>query len=266
MALSRAWGGHRDPELARAARARGLRGARDGDGCRWHGVREPVTVDQPTADTDDGGEGGQTDTDGEEDPCAGHACAPDPSRSTAVRPTATRAMAEVIEPGVWCKTIAVFWGGTVPDGVRFTFETAVTDRPGSQVEGGVCGSRGADRCLPGHDASRRTTPSIFCSLIVLRPGREFEDGTTHHASRERSSVRQPRCAMRRGARGRPGPPIVVTPTPGNDEQNQDQDQEQIRTRRTRTRRIRTSRIRSSRIRTSRIRTAGPGPAGSGRDG
>ena len=126
-------------------------------------------------------------------------------------------VAEVIAAGVWCKTIAVFWGGSepIPDGVRFTFESAVTDRPGLQVEGGVCGTRGADRSCLGMTVAANES-GIFCSL-VLRPTDAFEDGTAISFTGTLECPTAEICDAVAARSVDPGPPIVVT-DPGEGEE------------------------------------------------
>lgn len=126
--------------------------------------------------TDEGGDSGDTDSDGGEDP------EQDRVRTGPVADYGGPAYgdqggAEIVEPGVWCKTIAVFWGGDepVPDGVTFTFEEAVADQDGLTVEGGVCGTRNADRSCLGMTVAANES-GIFCSIVV-KPSDGFVDGT-----------------------------------------------------------------------------------------
>ena len=92
--------------------------------------------------------------------------------------------AEVIEPGSWCKTIVVFWGGDgVPDGVSFTFETAVPNLPGLTVEGGECGPADpAKSCL---DLTLQADQSGISCSIVVHPGADFveRDDREFHGQR-----------------------------------------------------------------------------------
>lgn len=116
---------------------------------------------------------------------------------------------EEVEPVVWCKTIAVFWGGSepVPDGVRFTFEAAVPDRAGLEVEGGVCGTRDADRSCLGMTVEANES-DIRCSLIV-RPGPDFEEGTTIGFTGTLECPTAEICDAVAAREVEPGPPLVV---------------------------------------------------------
>ncbi|MDQ7877723.1 hypothetical protein Q9R08_07025 [Microbacterium sp. QXD-8] len=183
----------------------------------------PEPTPEPTEDG--GGDEGGGDEDGGEDP------AQDRVRTGPVAQYGGPAYgdqgdAEIIEAGLWCKTIAVFWGGDVPDGVRYTFQSAVTDRAGLAVESDVCGSREADRgCL---DMTVEANQSqIRCSL-VLRPGSDFQDGTaiTFVGTLECPSAEI--CDIVAAREVDPGPPIIVVDPEASDdeEQNQDQDQQE----------------------------------------
>ena len=182
-------------------------------------------------DVDDGGDDeGQADSDGGEDP-AQDRVRTGPVAQYGGPAYGDQGVAEVIEPGLWCKTIAVFWGGDVPDGVRFTFEEAVTDRPGLQVAGGVCGTRGADRSCLGMTVAADES-GIFCSL-ELRPSADFHDPTTITFTGTLECPTAEICDTVAARDVRPGPPIIVTDPgadgdqEGQDEQDQDQqDQDQ----------------------------------------
>ena len=121
--------------------------------------------------------------------------------------------AEVVESGVWCKTIAVFWGGDeqIPEGVRFTFEKAVADQPGLETESGVCGTLGADRSCLGMTVEANAS-GIFCSVIV-RPGVDFAEGTTITFEGTLECAKAQDCDTVVARRVEPGPPLVVN-TPG----------------------------------------------------
>ncbi|WP_137843499.1 hypothetical protein [Microbacterium sp. 2FI] len=123
--------------------------------------------------------------------------------------------AEIVEEGVWCKTIAVFWGGdvAVPEGVRFTFDEAVPDRAGLAVEDGVCGTLGATTSCVGLTVEANES-GIFCSL-TLRPGDDFEDGTTITFIGTLECPTVEACDAVATRTVEPGPPIVVnTPAGG----------------------------------------------------
>jgi hypothetical protein len=121
--------------------------------------------------------------------------------------------AEIVEPGVWCKTIAVFWGGSdpIPEGVAFTFEQAVADRPGLAVEAGVCGSS-ADRPCIGTVVVANAS-GIFCSLL-LRPGPEFADGTAITFTGSLTCASATDCDLVASREVEPGPPIIVNTPEG----------------------------------------------------
>lgn len=122
--------------------------------------------------------------------------------------------AELVETGVWCKTIAVFWGGSepIPEGVRFTFEEAVPDRDGLDVEGGVCGTSGADRSCLGMTVEANES-GIFCSIVV-RPGEGFEDGTTISFTGTLDCPSAEICDAVVARDVEPGPAIVVNTPEG----------------------------------------------------
>jgi hypothetical protein len=177
----------------------------------------------PSPTETDHGENGETDPDGDEDP-AQDRVRTGPVAQYGGPAYGDQGVAEVIGAGVWCKTIAVFWGGTVPEGVRFTFEHAVTDRGGLHVESGVCGSRGADRsCLGmtvGADDSQLT-----CSL-VLRPDADFQDGTSILFEGTLECPTSEICDIVVARDVKPGPAIVVVNPEGEGEdEQQDQDQQ-----------------------------------------
>jgi len=173
-------------------------------------------------ETDTGGEDqGQADSDGGEDP-AQDRVRTGPVAQYGGPAYGDQGTAEVLEPGVWCKTIAVFWGGdAVPDGVSFTFENAVTDRPGLRVDGGVCGTRGADRSCLGMLVAANES-GIFCSL-VLRPGGDFQDGTTITFRGTLECPTAQICDQVAAREVDPGPPIIVN----DPEPTAEQDQEQV---------------------------------------
>lgn len=180
----------------------------------------------PDGETDgDGDDPGATDSDGGEDP-AQHRVRTGPVAQYGGPAYGDQGTAEVLEAGLWCKTIAVFWGGTepIPEGVGFTFENAVPDRPGLRVEGGVCGTRGADRSCLGM-LVRANESGIFCSLL-LRPGSDFQDGT---AITFRGTLECPTAEIcdRVAAREvEPGPPIIVDDPEPSAEQEQPQQQQE----------------------------------------
>lgn len=127
--------------------------------------------------------------------------------------------AEVLEPGRWCKTIAVFWGGDpVPPGVSFTFEDAVADQPGLEIEGAVCGTRGADRSCLGMTV-RTDDSGVFCSL-VLQPGEDFQSGTTLTFTGTLECPSAQICDAVAARQVDPGPPIVVDDPEQGDGQGQ----------------------------------------------
>ncbi|MDY0909663.1 hypothetical protein [Microbacterium sp. CFBP9034] len=123
--------------------------------------------------------------------------------------------AEIVEDGVWCKTIAVFWGGSepVPEGVRFTFEQAVPDRGGLDVESGVCGTSGADRSCIDMPAVEANESGIFCSIVV-RPTAEFQDGTSITFTGTLECPTREICDAVVARDVVPGPPIVVNTPEG----------------------------------------------------
>ena len=186
----------------------------------------PDETNEGTADgeADDGAdEQAQVDSDGGEDP-AQDRVRTGPVAQYGGPAYGDQGTAEVIEDGLWCKTIAVFWGGDpVPEGVSFTFENAVTDRPGLRVDGSVCGTRGADRSCLGM-VIQANESGIFCSL-VLRPAADFQDGT---AITFRGTLECPTaeiCDQVAAREVEPGPPIIVNDPEPSAEQDQDSQQE-----------------------------------------
>ncbi|MBW9118842.1 hypothetical protein JNB63_01910 [Microbacterium trichothecenolyticum] len=180
----------------------------------------------PVSEAEGGDDQGQPDSDGGEDP-AQDRVRTGPVAQYGGPAYGDQGTAEVLEAGLWCKTIAVFWGGDpVPEGVSFTFEEAVTDRPGLQVDGGVCGTRGADRSCLGM-VVKANESGIFCSL-VLRPAADFQDGT---AITFRGTLECPTgeiCDKVAARDVEPGPPIIVDDPepPVEEEQPQQQQQEE----------------------------------------
>jgi|GEM_PF-4707298 len=172
------------------------------------GATRATTSPSPRAEADQGGDDqGQADSDGGEDP-AQDRVRTGPVAQYGGPAYGDQGTAEVLEPGLWCKTIAVFWGGEpVPDGVAFTFEQAVTDHAGLQVDGGVCGTRGADRSCLGLLVEANAS-GIFCSL-VLRPGDDFQDGTTITFTGTLSCPTSEICDQVAAREVEPGPPIIV---------------------------------------------------------
>jgi hypothetical protein len=124
--------------------------------------------------------------------------------------------AEIIEPGVWCETLALFWGGEpVPEGVRFTFTEAVVDTAGLEVTGAACGTDPGTgeplaACL---GLPLEANASAFCGLEV-RPGPDFVDGTgiTFIGTLECPSAEVCDAVVAREVD--PGPPVVVNTPDG----------------------------------------------------
>lgn len=187
-------------------------------GCASPGGDEGPPDTSSTQADDDGGDGGDDDdgddTDGDEDP-AQDTVRTGPVAQYGGPAYGDQGQSEDVELGVWCKTIAVFWGGSepVPDGVRFTFEEAVPDRAGLEVEGGVCGTRGADRSCLGMTVQANES-DIRCSLLV-RPGPDFEEGTTISFTGTLECPTEEICDAVAAREVEPGPPLVVE-TPGGE--------------------------------------------------
>ena len=122
---------------------------------------------------------------------------------------------EEIEPGKWCDTIAVFWGGDtpIPPGVTFRFDRAVTDPPtGLGVQRGICGTKGTDRTCLGltvkHDAG-----AMFCSIVLL-PTTKFVEDTEITFVGTLTCPTSAVCDRVAARRVDAGPAIVVTTPTG----------------------------------------------------
>ena len=173
----------------------------------------------------DGGDGdeGEGDADGDADPAQSRVRT-GPVAQYGGPAYGDQGAAEIIQAGLWCKTIKVFWGGDVPEGVRYTFQSALTDRPGLAVESGICGSRNADRgCLDMPVDANES--EITCSL-VLRPGSDFQDGTEITFVGTLECPTAEICDIVAAREVDPGPPIVVDAPDVSDDEEQNQDQDQ----------------------------------------
>jgi hypothetical protein len=159
---------------------------------------------------DDNGQGDEGDTDGDSDPTQ-DTVRTGPIAEYGGPAYGDQGEAEVTESGDWCKTIQVFWGGSepIPEGVSFTFDTAVPDQPGLEVvtDAEACGTRGATApCLGltfGADES-----GVACSVVV-RPDDAFGDGTTISFEGTLSCPTADVCDAMAAREVDPGPPLVV---------------------------------------------------------
>lgn len=160
--------------------------------------------DNGDEDDDDGG-----DADGDEDP-AQEVVRTGPVAQYGGPAYGDQDSTEVVDTGVWCETIVVYWGwsDSPPEGVRFTFEQAVVDRAGLEVEGGVCGTRDADRSCLGMTLEANQVDTISCS-IVLRPGPEFEDGTAITFTGSLECPTAEVCDAVAAREIEPGPPLII---------------------------------------------------------
>lgn len=165
---------------------------------------------------DQGGSSGDGDSDGGEDPTQDRVRT-GPIAQYGGPAYGDQGSAEVNADGSWCKTIAVFWGGDelVPDGVRFTFESAIVSPGALSVEAGVCGTRGADRACLGLTVAANES-GIFCSLL-LRPQEGFVDGTAITFAGTLECPTSEVCDAVAARVVEPGPPIIVnTPDEAQD--------------------------------------------------
>ncbi|WP_109211238.1 MULTISPECIES: hypothetical protein [Microbacterium] len=183
----------------------------------------PSPSTSQTADTDDGEDDGRTDADGEADPTQSRVRV-GPAVDYGGPDGGDQGDAELIADGVWCETIAVFWGGAVPDGVRFLFQTALIGGPGLQVREGACGSAQNPACLGlTLEAGDKT---VFCSLTVV-PQADFENGTGISFAGRLECPTAEVCDAVVARHVDRGPPITVTaPADTDDEENDQQEQEQ----------------------------------------
>lgn len=195
----------------------------------------PTPATTPTPATDDGGKADQTGTDGPADPAQGRVRV-GPAVDYGGPANGDQGATELIAGGLWCETVLVFWGGdpgSVPAGVRFTFENAVPDRPGLQVQGGGCGSQAPDTSCVGL-AMEADASQILCSLTLL-PGPDFVEGTGISFNGRLECPTADVCkAVASRVVGR-GPPIIVNRPAGegakqeqqeNQQQQQQEDQQQ----------------------------------------
>lgn len=163
-------------------------------------------------DLDDGGEG----TDGEEDP-EQEVVRSGPIADYGGPAYGDQGEAQVIEPGVWCKTLAVFWGGDqpIPDGVRFTFDEAVVDPVGLEVTDAACGTDpgSGEELASCIGLTVDANASVFCGLEV-RPGESFTDGTTVTFLGTLECPTSEVCDEVAGRQVEPGPPVVVNTPEG----------------------------------------------------
>ncbi|MCW3494622.1 hypothetical protein [Microbacterium sp. SSM24] len=118
--------------------------------------------------------------------------------------------ATVLEPGVWCETVAVFWGGDpVPEGVRFTYTEAIVDRAGLEVTDDACGTDfdgvPLASCI---GFVLEADASGFCSLEV-RPGDDFVDGTRITFAGTLECPTAEACVAVEERAVEPGPPIEI---------------------------------------------------------
>ena len=159
---------------------------------------------------DDNDQGDQGDSDGDSDP------AQDTVRTGPIAEYGGPAYgdqgdAEVTESGDWCKTIQVFWGGSepIPEGVSFTFDTAVADQPGLAVvaDADVCGTRGATASCLGL-TFQADESGVACSVVV-RPDDDFVDGTTISFEGTLTCPTSDVCDAVAAREVDPGPPLVV---------------------------------------------------------
>jgi hypothetical protein len=174
---------------------------------------QDAATDDTEDDADTDGDADDSDSDGDEDP-AQEQVRTGPVAEYGGPAYGDQGEAEIVEEGVWCKTIAVFWGGDaeIPEGVRFTFDEAVPDRAGLAVEDGVCGTLGATTSCVGLTVEANES-GIFCSL-VLRPGDDFEDGTTITFNGTLECPTADVCDAVAARTVEPGPPIVVNTPAG----------------------------------------------------
>jgi hypothetical protein len=182
----------------------------------------PTPTRPPT--TDDREKDDQTGTDGPADPAQGRVRV-GPAVDYGGPANGDQGATELIAGGLWCETVLVFWGGeqgSVPAGVRFTFESAVPDQPGLQVKGGGCGSEAPDTsCVGltmGADASQ-----ILCSLTLL-PGPDFVDGTRISFNGRLECPTAEVCKAVASRVVERGPPITVN-RPAGEEAEEEQQQE-----------------------------------------
>lgn len=87
---------------------------------------------------------------------------------------------ELVADGVWCETVAMFWGGTepIPEGVVMEFSEALIEPTLVEVTANPCGvDPGTGAPLPSCIGLQlEANASAFCGLEIL-PGPDFLEGT-----------------------------------------------------------------------------------------
>lgn len=117
---------------------------------------------------------------------------------------------DVTDAGLWCETIALFWGGDgVPAGVTFALE-GITSAPEGIVladDQALCGDRGAEVPCVGA-VLESDSPTVFCSL-ALQPTDGFQNGTVVGITGTLDCLTADVCATVAARQFDPGPPIVI---------------------------------------------------------
>lgn len=125
---------------------------------------------------------------------------------------------QLVAEGVWCETVALFWGGTqlIPDGVEMTFTEALVDPALLEVTGNACGTDPGDgsplpSCI---GLALPANGSAFCGLEVI-PGPAFSDGTVITFGGTMTCLTEEDCVTVETRDADPGPEILVDTPAGS---------------------------------------------------
>jgi hypothetical protein len=125
---------------------------------------------------------------------------------------------QLVADGVWCETVALFWGGSqpIPEGVVMTFTEALVDADVLEVTENACGTDpGTGEPLPSCiGLELDANESAFCGLEVI-PGALFADGTVITFGGTMTCPTAEDCATVETRDAEEGPEIVVDTPAGS---------------------------------------------------